>query len=147
MDLKQNERTRFLDKIDLTGDEPIILTEEIKEIVPVVNLDGVIADSASVVTKPKYGCVFNGCFYIITLRGKCPYLELFWSAFSHIRTEHGEILRISSSSVRMRGNTDHNNYKYEHFLRSIRFLAIQPGTAAKQKKCCFLLHVVRMISK
>ena len=65
MDLKQNERTRFLDKIDLTGDEPIILTEEIKEIVPVVNLDGVIADSASVVTKLKYGCVFNGCFYVI----------------------------------------------------------------------------------
>ena len=25
------------------------------------------------------------------LRKKCPYLELFWSAFSHIRTEYGKI--------------------------------------------------------
>ena len=28
------------------------------------------------------------------LREKCPYLELFWSVFSQIRTEYGEILRI-----------------------------------------------------
>ena len=26
------------------------------------------------------------------LHKKCPYLELFWSAFSHIRTEYREIL-------------------------------------------------------
>ena len=30
----------------------------------------------------------------------------FWSAFSRIRTEYGEILRISPYSVRMRENTD-----------------------------------------
>ena len=29
-----------------------------------------------------------------SLREKCPYLELFWSVFSQIRTEYGEILRI-----------------------------------------------------
>ena len=29
-----------------------------------------------------------------------------WSVFSRIRTEYGEILRISSYSVRIRGNTD-----------------------------------------
>ena len=28
----------------------------------------------------------------ITLRKKCPYSELFWSAFSRIWTEYGEIL-------------------------------------------------------
>ena len=39
-----------------------------------------------------------------TLRKKCLHSELFWSAFSHIRTEYGEILRISPYSVRMREN-------------------------------------------
>ena len=34
-------------------------------------------------------------------RKKCPYSELFWSAFSRIRTEYGELLRISPYSVRM----------------------------------------------
>ena len=36
-----------------------------------------------------------------SLRKKCPYSELFWSVFCHIRTEQGKILRISSHSVRM----------------------------------------------
>ena len=35
---------------------------------------------------------------------KCPYSELFWSVFSDIWTEYGEIY-----SVRMRENTDQNN--------------------------------------
>ena len=35
----------------------------------------------------------------LTLSEKCPYSELFWSSFSRIRTEYGEILRISSYSV------------------------------------------------
>ena len=38
---------------------------------------------------------------------KCPYSEFFWSAFSRIRTEYGEI------------NTDGDkNSKYGHLLRS-----------------------------
>ena len=36
-----------------------------------------------------------------TLRKKYPYSELFGSAFSRIRTEYGEILRVSPYSVRM----------------------------------------------
>ena len=36
----------------------------------------------------------------IPLREKCPYSELFWSAFSHIRTEYGP--------------------EYGHFWRSVR---------------------------
>ena len=48
----------------------------------------------------------------------CPYLQFFWSVFSRIRTEYGEILRIFPYAVRMRENTDQNNYKYRHFLRS-----------------------------
>ena len=39
-------------------------------------------------------------------------------AFSRIRTEYGEIRRISPYSVRMRKNEDQNNSKYGHFLRS-----------------------------
>ena len=46
-----------------------------------------------------------------SLRKKCLYSELFWSVFSRIRTEYGEILR-------MRENTDQNNSEYGHFLRS-----------------------------
>ena len=52
------------------------------------------------------------------LREKCSYSELFWSAFSRIQTEYGEILRISLYSVRMRGNAVQNNSEYGHVLRS-----------------------------
>ena len=63
----------------------------------------------------------------LSLREKRPYLELFWSVFSRIRTEYGEILRISPYSVRMWDNTDQNNSEYGHFLRTglaIRFRLI-----------------------
>ena len=58
-------------------------------------------------------------FLGFTLREKCPYSELFWSAFSRIRTEYGEILRIFPYSVRMQENTNHSNSEYGHFLRSV----------------------------
>ena len=58
----------------------------------------------------------------LTLREKCPYSELFWSTFSRIRTEYGEILRISPYSVRMQENADQNNSEYGHFLRSVNSL-------------------------
>ena len=44
--------------------------------------------------------------------------ELFWSVFSRIRTEYGEILLTSPYSVQILENTDHNHSKYGHFLRS-----------------------------
>ena len=47
---------------------------------------------------------------------KCPYSEFFWSVFSHIRTEYGEIGNISSYSVQMRENA--NQKKSEYFSRS-----------------------------
>ena len=52
------------------------------------------------------------------LRKKCPYSELFWSTFSRIRTEYGEIC-ISSYLVRMRENADQNNFKYRRFSCSV----------------------------
>ena len=54
-----------------------------------------------------------------SLRKKCPYSELFWLAFSRIRTEYGEIQSISPYPVRMRENADQNNFEYEQFLRSV----------------------------
>ena len=56
----------------------------------------------------------------MSLRKKCPYSELFWSAlsaFSRIRIEYGEIRSISPYSVRMRKNVGQNNSEYGHFLR------------------------------
>ena len=61
----------------------------------------------------------------VSLRENCLYSELFWSVFSRIRTEYGEILRISPYSVRMRENTDQNNSEYCHFLRSAYFPVIK----------------------
>ena len=55
----------------------------------------------------------------LILREKCPYSELFWSVFSCIRTEYGEILHIPPYSVRMRKNKDQGNSEYRHFLRSV----------------------------
>ena len=49
---------------------------------------------------------------------KCPHSELFWSAFSRIRTAYGEIRSISPYSVRMQVKADKNNSKYGHFSRS-----------------------------
>ena len=51
----------------------------------------------------------------IALHEKCPYSELFWSAFSRIWTEYREILRK---------NADQNNSEYEHFLRSVDWLVL-----------------------
>ena len=57
-------------------------------------------------------------FVVLALRKKCPYLELFWSVFSRIRTEYKEILGISPYSVQMWENTHQNNSEYGHFSRS-----------------------------
>ena len=53
-----------------------------------------------------------------TLRLSCSYSKFFWSVFSRIWTEYGELLRIYPYSVQMHENMDQNNPKYEHFLRS-----------------------------
>ena len=55
----------------------------------------------------------------LSLRKKCPYSELLWSAFSRIRAEYTEIQSSSPYSVRMRENADQNNPKYGHFSRSV----------------------------
>ena len=56
--------------------------------------------------------------YQATLRKKCPYSELLWSAFSLIRTEYEEILRASPYSAQRLENADQSNSEYGHFWRS-----------------------------
>ena len=53
-----------------------------------------------------------------TLLEKWPYSEFFWSVFSRIRTEFGEMLSIFPYSVWIRENTDQKNSQYGHFSRS-----------------------------
>ena len=66
------------------------------------------------------------CFYALCTAKKCPYSELFWSVFSRIRTEYGEIRSISPYSVRMQENKGQNNSDYRQFLRSDAF-TLAPG--------------------
>ena len=63
-----------------------------------------------------YGFIWWRQFIIKSIT--CPYSESFWSIFSRIRTEYGEILCISPYSVRMQENTDQKNSEYGHFSRS-----------------------------
>ena len=60
-----------------------------------------------------------------TLRERGLYLDFFWSVFSRIRTEYGEIRSICLYLVRMRKNMDQKNYEYGHFS-SIGILHIDP---------------------
>ena len=55
-----------------------------------------------------------------TLRKRCPHSEFFWSVYSRIRTEYGEIFRISPYSVRMWKYTDQENSEYGHLLCSVK---------------------------
>ena len=67
--------------------------------------------------------VFNvakpGVLFLSKLGGKCTYSEFFWSVFSCIQTEYGEIFRTFPYSVRIRENVGHKNSRYEHFSRSV----------------------------
>ena len=62
----------------------------------------------------KYEFTIN-LFPSSPLRKKCPYLELFWSAFSRIWAEYGEIYSISPYSVQMWEYADQNNSEYGKF--------------------------------
>ena len=50
-----------------------------------------------------------------TMRQNRPYLEFFWSAFSNICTEYGDILRIFLHSVRMSQNRDRKTLNADSF--------------------------------
>ena len=48
---------------------------------------------------------------------KCPYSKFFWSVFSRIWTEYGDLQVKSPYSVWMRENADQKNSKCELFSR------------------------------
>ena len=72
---------------------------------------------------------FNELF---SLRKKCPYAEIFWSVFSRIRIEYGEIHRISPCLVQMRENTDQYNSEYEYIWRRDLFTVFYIKCSVKQ---------------
>ena len=55
-------------------------------------------------------------------RDKYPYSEFFWSVFSRIRTEYGEILCISLYSAQMRENMDLKTFEYGNLSHSAHVL-------------------------
>ena len=55
------------------------------------------------------------------MREKCPYPKFFWSVFSRIQTEYGQIRSISPYSVWMWEIEDQENSEYGHFSRSKMF--------------------------
>ena len=57
------------------------------------------------------------CFKV-TVRKVSKYGDFTGPYFPHIRTEYGEILRISPYSVRMRQNTDQKNSVLGHISHS-----------------------------
>ena len=70
-------------------------------------------------------CVLVKCLWYNleqkTLRKKCPYSKLFWSTFSRIWTEYGEIRSISPCSIQMQENADQNKSEFGYFSRSESF--------------------------
>ena len=74
------------------------------------------------------GAPHTGFLIYISLRKKCPYSEFFWSVFSRIWAEYGEIRSVSPYSVRMWENADQNNSKYGHFS----------GSVSHDKRCFFV---------
>ena len=53
-----------------------------------------------------------------TLREKCPNMEFFWSVFSRIWSEYGDLLLKSAYSVQVRENKDQKNAVFGQFLPS-----------------------------
>ena len=52
----------------------------------------------------------------ITLPNKCPYSELFWSAFSCIKIQYGVPLRIQSECEKMRTRVTPNTDTFHEVL-------------------------------
>ena len=55
----------------------------------------------------------------LTLGKECPFWDFFWTVFSCIQTEYGEILHIFPYLVRMWENVDQRNSEYRHFSHSV----------------------------
>ena len=77
-----------------------------------------ICNIQSIISSPHFNKLSGNSIWN-SLREKCPHSEFFWSVFSRIWIEYGEIRSISPYSVRMRENMDQEKSEYGHFLRSV----------------------------
>ena len=72
-------------------------------------------------------------FYKLTLRGKCPYSNFFWSVFFRIRTEHRDTTYPSVFSPNAE-NSDQKNSEYRHFSCSVIWKHSKPGPNSQAAK-------------
>ena len=78
--------------------------------------------------------------WILSLREKCPDLELFWSAFSCIRTEYGEIsLRIQFECGKMRTRINSNTDTFYAMLSLLSSLCPALKEMVYQRRALTLL--------
>ena len=67
---------------------------------------------------------------------KCVQIRsFFWSVFSRIRNQYGEILCISPYSVRMRKNTNQKNSVFGHFSRSVIITVVSLNVHQRNVVC------------
>ena len=84
--------------------------------------------------------------FCLLLFKKCPYLNIFWSVFSRIRTEYGEIRIVLLYSLQMPENTDQENSKYGHFSRIVCVFLSDPTFILLcwiLQACCWSLHCTK----
>ena len=62
-------------------------------------------------------------------------MSVFWPAFSHIRTEYGDIFYKPPYSVRMRENTE--NSEYGHFTQCDMFQNLQASLTKSFQKISY----------
>ena len=63
--------------------------------------------------------VFKGFSYYLSLSKMCANTEFFWSIFSRIWTEYGDLFHWSPYSVQMRKNTDQKNSVFGRYSCSL----------------------------
>ena len=100
--------------------EFISLEIKIKIIFPKI-LNLTISNKRVCSIRTALGNVVSTLFFLVsfkTLRKRCPYSKLFWSAFSLFWSEYWKIQSISPCLIQTRENADQNNFEYGHFLRS-----------------------------
>ena len=71
----------------------------------------------------------------LALREKCLYSEVFWSVFSRIWTECGEVWSISPYWVQVGESTNQKNSKHGDFSLSINFTILPRFTCSRSLSC------------
>ena len=94
--------------------------------------------------------MLNEIFLKKALRKKCPYLELFWSAFSRIRTEYGETLAFGLNterySVSLRIQSECRKMRTRIFSYTDTFHAVKELKDAKVTFCNIYICTKRFIN-